>query len=134
MTELTRRCLAVSKDARRRLIKILTESLEEKESGEERFEVLYKIVTGMVGEGMLTSCRDANLVIGRCLIAYQMRLENYSLQAIGKCLYKNHSSICCMCKKMKEALEYPHIYKREVSYWEDFKKRLNESTEVQENS
>lgn len=127
MKELTRRCLAISKEARMRLIKVLTESLDEKESGDERFEVLYKIVTDMVGNGLLTSSRNTNLVIGRCLIAYQMRQERYALKAIGKCLMKDHSSVSYMCKRMEEAMNYPHIYQLEMSYWEDFKRRLNES-------
>ena len=130
MKELTRRCLAISKEARMRLIKVLTESLDEKESGDERFEELYKIVTDMVGNGLLTSSRNTNLVIGRCLIAYQMRQERYALKAIGKCLMKDHSSVSYMCKRMEEAMNYPNIYQLEMGYWEDFKRRLDESKAV----
>ena len=134
MKELTKQCLSLGYRARQRLIKILTDSLEEKVSGEDRFEKMYKIVSGMVGDGLLTSSRDADLVLGRCVIAYQMRQELYPLYTIGKCLCRDHSSVCCMCKKMKDVMDYPEIYKREMKFWKQFKEELDESEAIQENS
>ena len=86
MNELTRRCLYLKKEDRQKLIRILTESLEEEEKEDDgsRFATLYKAATDVCGHGILTSSRDFNLVMGRRMIAYQMRLEGYSLLTIGK--------------------------------------------------
>lgn len=84
MTELTRRCLSLSKSQKERLIKRLQESFNEREDDGSRFATLLKAATEICGQGILSSSRDFNLVMGRRMIAYQMRSEDYSFPSIGK--------------------------------------------------
>ena len=78
MNELTRQCLDLTKKNRKRLIKILEDSLIEKEDDGSRFHILLSVAEDIVGKGILSRLRDLNLVVGRRMIAYQMRQEGYT--------------------------------------------------------
>jgi chromosomal replication initiation ATPase DnaA len=122
MTELTRRCLELSLKERTRLINILQESLNEKEDDGSRFSELYKAATKVCGQGILTGARDFRLVMGRRMIAYQMRREGYSYMSIGRHLVRHHSSVIHMVKMMEDIIEYR--WKLEMGYWEKFQNEL----------
>ena len=123
MNRLTRECLILPKAERIRLINILKESLDEREETGSRFDVLYKAATAVCGEGILTAARDFPLVMGRRLIAYQMRQEGYSLCAIGKKLAKHHASVHHMTKMMEDVINYKF---NEIRYWNAFQEKLKE--------
>ena len=106
MTELTRQCLALSYDNRVRLIKVLQGSLRDNEIARKRFEVLLLIATEVMGNGILLKSKDRNFVIGRRMIAYQMRLEGYSSPLIGRLLRRNHTSILHMERMMEDAIKF----------------------------
>lgn len=122
MTELTRRCLELSLKERTRLINILQESLNEREDDGSRFSELYKAATKVCGQGILTSSRDFKLVMGRRMIAYQMRKEGYSLMSIGKHLIRHHASVIHMVKMMEDILHYQ--WDMEMGYWRKFQNEL----------
>ena len=124
MTELTRRCLSLSKSQREKLIKKLQESLNEREDDGSRFATLLKAATEICGQGILSSSRDFNLVMGRRMIAYQMRLEGYSLMTIGKRLIRHHASIIHMVRMMEDALHFQ--FDLEIGYWNLFQKKIKE--------
>lgn len=126
MTELTRRCLYLPKPDRQRLIRILTESLEEEEREDDgsRFAILYKAATDVCGQGILTSSRDFNLVMGRRMIAYQMKLEGYSFVTIGKRLMRHHASVIHMVRMMCDTMTFR--FKGEMEYWNKFQEKLKE--------
>lgn len=126
MTELTRKCLDLSRQNRERLIRILTESLEEDELEDDgsRFALLYKAATEVCGQGILTSARDFNLVMGRRMIAYQMRMEGYSLPTIGKHLIRHHASVIHMVKMLEDALHFQ--FDLEMGYWKKFQNKIKE--------
>lgn len=126
MTELTRRCLYLPKPDRQRLIRILTESLEEEEREDDgsRFAILYKAATDVCGQGILTSSRDFNLVMGRRMIAYQMKLEGYSFVTIGKRLMRHHASVMHMVRMMCDTMIFR--FKDEMEYWNKFQEKLKE--------
>jgi chromosomal replication initiation ATPase DnaA len=124
MTELTRQCLDLTKKNRKRLIKILEDSLIEKEDDGGRFHILLSIAEDIVGKGILSRFRDLNLVIGRRMIAYQMRQEGYSLMAIGKKLIRHHSSVMHMIRMMEDAIKFQ--FRPELTYWEEFQQKLQE--------
>lgn len=124
MTELTRRCLELSLKERTRLINVLQESLNEREDDGSRFSELYKAATDVCGHGILTSLRDFNLVMGRRMIAYQMRLEGYSLMTIGKRLIRHHASIIHMVRMMEDALHFQ--FNLEMEYWNKFQQKIKE--------
>lgn len=126
MNELTRRCLYLKKKDRQKLIRNLTESLEEEEKVDDgsRFATLYKAATDVCGHGILTSSRDFNLVMGRRMIAYQMRQDGFSLMTIGKRLIKHHASVLHMVRMMEDAFTFK--FKEELKYWDKFQQKIKE--------
>lgn len=122
MTELTRRCLELSLKERTRLINVLQESLNEREDDGSRFSELYKAATKVCGQGILTSSRDFKMVMGRRMIAYQMRKEGYSLMSIGEHLIRHHASVIHMVKMMEDILHYQ--WDMEMGYWRKFQNEL----------
>ena len=124
MTELTRRCLSLSKSQREKLIKRLQESLNEREDDGSRFATLLKAATDVCGQGILSSSRDFNLVMGRRMIAYQMRSEGYSFPSIGKMMVRHHASVIHMVRMMEDALHFQ--FDLELGYWNMFQQKLKE--------
>ena len=124
MTELTRRCLSLSKSQREKLIKKLQESLNEREDDGSRFATLLKAATDVCGQGVLSSSRDFNLVMGRRMIAYQMRSEGYSFPSIGKMMERHHASIIHMVRMMEDALHFQ--FNLEMGYWYMFQQKILE--------
>ena len=124
MTELTRRCLSLSKSQREKLIKRLQESLNEREDDGSRFATLLKAATDVCGKGILSSSRDFNLVMGRRMIAYQMRSESYSFPSIGKMMVRHHASVIHMVRMMEDALHFQ--FDLELGYWNMFQQKLKE--------
>jgi chromosomal replication initiation ATPase DnaA len=124
MTELTRRCLELSLKERTRLINILQDSLVEKEDDGSRFSVIYKAATKVCGQGILTGARDFRLVMGRRMIAYQMRKEGYSYMSIGRHLVRHHASVIHMIRQMEDVMEYPKARDLEMGYWHLFEQEL----------
>ena len=124
MTELTRRCLSLSKSQREKLIKKLQESLNEREDDGSRFATLLKAATEICGQGILSSSRDFNLVMGRRMIAYQMRSEGYSFPSIGKMMVRHHASIIHMVRMMEDAIRFQ--FNLEMGYWYMFQQKISE--------
>ena len=120
MNELTRRCLDLPKPQKIRMIQVLTESLEEREDDGSRFHELFTIAEGLVGAGILTQSREWHCVLGRRMIAYQMRQEGYSLMKIGKCMNRHHASVVHMVGMMEDIFRYPGVFKEEEEYWNKF--------------
>lgn len=127
MMELTRQCLALSYDNRVRLIKVLQGSLRDNEIAAKRFHVLLTIASNVVGHGIMGKSKDLKPVIGRRLIAYQMRQEGYSSPLIGRLLGKNHTSVLHMESMMEDAIRFQ--FRPELTYWEEFKQKLQEYEE-----
>ena len=124
MTELTRKCLSLPKSQRERLIKRLQESLNEREDDGSRFATLLKAATEVCGKGILSSSRDFNLVMGRRMIAYQMRREGYSFPSIGKMMIRHHASVIHIIRMMEDALHFQ--FDLEIGYWNLFQKKIEE--------
>lgn len=127
LTDLTRKCLDLSRDRKQKLVQILTESLEREHDREDdgsRFSLLYKAATDICGLGILTRKRDFNLVMGRRVISYKMRQEGYSYPCIAKHLVKDHSSIVHGVKMMDEAFQMG--FDKELAYWDLFIQKVEE--------
>lgn len=127
MINLIEKCLALPTTDRESLICILKESLSAKKKHiGARYRELLKVASDILGNGIDTKSRDASCVMGRMLIAYKMRMEGYSLGQIGMMMGRDHATICHMQKKMTDVIDYPHCYKVEMAYWEEFNKKLKE--------
>lgn len=127
MNELTRQCLMLPEWEKVRLINNLKASMvEEPQTGQGRFSVLYKAATDIVGKGILSSSRLRELVIGRMMIVYQLRTEGYSLKAIGRYLVRHHASVYQLQRKMEDVLKYPKVFPDEIRMWKEFQEKIKE--------
>jgi chromosomal replication initiation ATPase DnaA len=126
MNELTQQCLALPIAERERLIYALKNSLEIKKNIGSRYRELLKAATDILGNGIDSKSRDASCVMGRMFIAYKMRCEGWSLTQIGMMMGRDHATICHLQKKMMDVIEYPHCYKVEMAFWEEFNNKLKE--------
>lgn len=124
MNELTRRCLELPFNERQKLINVLKESLDGEDDDGSRFAILYKAATEVCGNGILSKSKDFNLVMGRRMIAYQMRLEGYTYMSIGKKLIRHHASIIHLVKMMEDAIKYQ--FGLEMGYWTLFQRKIKE--------
>lgn len=122
--ELTRKCLGLTREQRERLIMTLQDSLIKTEDDESRFHILLSIAESISGNGIMSQSRDRNLVVGRRMIAHQMRTEGHSSSFIGKCLRKHRTTVIHMLKMWDEAVRLE--FNLELSYWEQFQKKLKE--------
>lgn len=92
-----------------------------------RFFTLYNMAKELCGEGILTNSRLPEPVLGRKLIIYQMRTEGFPLKTIGRYLHRTHTSVLHLQKQMQNAIDYPHIFHKEMRFWENFQKKLKEN-------
>lgn len=100
--------------------------VEEPQTGQSRFSVLYKAATDIVGKGILSSSRLRELVIGRMMIVYQLRTEGYSLKTIGRYLVRHHASVYQLQRKMEDVLKYPKMFADETRMWNEFQEKIKE--------
>ena len=126
MNEIVTRCLAMSRANRQHLIAILEESLEEKETIQERFQTLLGCATMLMGDGILSDSRDSFCVFGRQMIAYKMHKEGFGWSDIGRQMGRPHSSAICLAKRMEEMLKYKVYYRNENALWEEFQKLIEQ--------
>ena len=124
MNEIINRCMQLSVEQRKELICFLKDSI--KEGAYYRFRKFLDIATEILGDGIISESRKFNCMMGRKLIAYQMRKEGCSLQYIGRCLNKNHATILYAVKSMEDAISLKHIFKVENMYLNEFEKRLKD--------
>lgn len=126
MSDLISRCLLLSKEERVQIIDILKESLKERDTINERFAILYGIINEVVGGDILSPRRDLYLVLGRRIVAYQLKQEGYPITKIGRCLGKHHASVLHMVSMMEDVFRYPGTFNMDEVYWDRFTKKLNE--------
>lgn len=88
-------------------------------------ERYVRIMSDIVGEDILIRTRSSLLVWARNMVAYQLRIEGYSVTAVGKCLGLNHSSVTHCMSRVKDMLSHPMFYARETRIWQRFKETLS---------
>lgn len=90
----------------------------------ERVKDLMAIQERILGERIPTTCRVARFVWARAMVAYQMRMEGYTLHQVGAAIGKNHSDIVHLHHKMKDALDYGYAYTDIVDKWKQFQNMI----------
>lgn len=88
-------------------------------------ERYIEAMSDIVGQDILIRTRSVLLVWARNMVAYQLRLEGYSVTAVGACLGLNHSTVTHCASRMREMLERPKMYAREARIWTEFQKQLS---------
>lgn len=84
-----------------------------------------KAMSEIVGQDILMKTRSSLLVWARNMVAYQMRLEGYSVTAVGDRLGLNHSTVTHCKSRVEEMLSHPMFYPRETRIWQKFKETLS---------
>lgn len=126
MNELTLQYLSLPMEEKEELIKVLNASIIDEIEDDGRFHLLLKVATEIVGEGILSRSREYKCVMGRKMIAWQMREEGYSLMAIGRRMGRHHATIVHFLKLMEDIFKFPGVFKTDEAYWKQFKNRLKE--------
>ena len=85
-----------------------------------------KLMSDIVGANILLKSRKQMLVWARNMVAYQLRLDGYSLQAIGRLLDLDHSTVVHCEQQVRRMLLAPSMYEDEAEVWEEFQKQLNQ--------
>ena len=134
MNDLTRQCLSLPIEDRELLIKTLIDSVNDEVEDNGRFSFLLRCATEVVGDGILSKSREHPLVVGRMMVAYQMRKEGYSVVAIGRRLHKHHATIVHLLKMMEDIFSFPGCFKLEEVYWYRFQQKIEEyDTDIRSN-
>ena len=125
MNKLIRKCLLLPFEQRQRLADIINESLKEPDKDDgKRFNLFLRIATEICGNGILSNSREFPLVMGRRMIAYQMKSEGFTNTTIGKHLAKHHASVIHMVNMMEDVIKFE--FNLEMAYWMQFQRKLKE--------
>ena len=93
---------------------------------DERYTVVLLAAQQAVGK-RLGAGRDKEDVLIRMFTAYRLREEGYSLEAIGKALGRNHSTVIhYVQKRLPDMLSIPHIYRSEAEMFNKMNEILGE--------
>lgn len=124
MNELMRQCLSLPLEDRKKLSSLLSDSIADETTDNGRFDTILRVAQEVLGTDIVNLSRDRKTCLGRQMVAYQMRLEGYTLQAIGRRLIRHHASVAYMVKIMEDAFRYPVAFKEEMHYWKEFTNKL----------
>ena len=91
----------------------------------ERYGIVLWAAQLAVGKQFCSGRAEEDVLI-RVFTAYRLRLEGYSLDAIGKVMHRDHSTIIhYVRKKMADMLSVPGVYRKEL----DMYNKMNEILE-----
>lgn len=85
-----------------------------------------KVMSDVVGANILLKSRKQMLVWARNMVAYQLRLDGYSLPTIGRLLDLDHSTVLHCERQVNRMLMTPVMYENEVEIWNEFQKQLKQ--------
>jgi len=83
------------------------------------------IMSGLLGRDILERCRERMLVWARYMVCYQLILDGYSQENIGKWMKMDHSTVCHGKRQVANMLEMPSMYPEEIGLWKKFKELLS---------
>ena len=118
----------MKKEERERLIDVLIKSLDFNATGK-TLEEIHRAVVKVFGHEIVTKSRAREMYVGRVVFSYIGFLEGYSETCMGKYLSKHHSSVHLMKGMMKDWLQMPRLYKKEIEKYEQVRKELNYETD-----
>ena len=121
-------CMSLPSKTKVRLISMLRDSLEVRDSGK-TFGMLHDAIVKVVGHEVVSKSRKRELVIGRTILAHACALEGWSEHAIGNLLQRDHSTINILKKEMREWLNAPNLFKAENDLYIKFLKELSHETD-----
>lgn len=90
----------------------------------DRASVLLRYMERILGREVSIFGRKPDDVWARTMVAYEMLLEGYSTGETGKQLFRDHSTIIHLKRKMEDALSVPMAYRDIIQIWEEFKNTI----------
>lgn len=103
---------------------IIREDAEGRHPGMHRAHVLIECMEDIIGEPLMVRCQEERLVWGRAMVVYQLSQEQFGVTEIARIMGRHHSTIIHMRRKMKDALDYPHMYKDVIDIWKQFQNNI----------
>lgn len=91
---------------------------------------LMELSASAIGLPDIHQGRNKRHVVGRMLVAYELRREGFSLHHIGKMMNKDHSTIQYLTSAMSDAFNLPKMYVDELSAWDRFQKLIINETDT----
>ena len=91
----------------------------------DRYNTLIGQMATLLGEEIPSRSKIARYVWARVMVAYEMTLENYPSTEIGRQMGRDHSTVIYYRNKMKDALDYPHIFPDIIEIWNEFKNTID---------
>lgn len=76
--------------------------------------------------------RHADSVMIRRFVAFRMRHDGHTLVEISKAMGVDHSTVSHYVRTMKEELDLPNVFRRDIELFDNFNKILDEQIREQE--
>lgn len=95
-------------------------------SEDTRGNTVKKKMEEITGISLAEKNQTQKFVWARSMVAYQLREEGFTLEAISKVLGCTVTNAFRMEKKVQDLIDFPHIYKNIVPIWVEFKTAINE--------
>lgn len=117
--DIDKKLLSLSRNERKRIIKLLRDSLEVEKTSF-RTKTILSAIESVMGIKMNYKSRLYKQAWARRIAAYQMLNEGMSLSKIGVVLHKDHSTVNHMRNCMETVFQYPKMYSDIVQWWNEF--------------
>ena len=85
-----------------------------------RLNRLAEVMQLVSGLDVRVRSRKTELVRARVVFVFVARAEGFTQSAIGNFLKLDHSTICCIEKKMRDALSLPAAYQDYIALYNQF--------------
>ena len=119
---LRRRVMRLPIEERVVLHREILQSLESPElvQTDVRLTRLAEVMQAVSGLEVRERCRQADLVRARVVFIFVARAEGFSQCTIGRFLDLNHSTVCYMEKRMRDALSMPVAFQDYIALYNQF--------------
>lgn len=85
-----------------------------------RLNRLAEDMQSLTGLDVRERSRKTDIVRARVVFVFVARAEGFSQATIGNFLGLDHSTVCCIEKKMRDALSFPAAYRDYIALYNQF--------------
>ena len=89
-----------------------------------RLNRLAEMMQSVSGLDVRVHSRKTDIVRARVVFVFVARAEGFTQCAIGNFLNLDHSTVCCIEKKMRDALSLPAAYRDYIDLYNKFTKEI----------
>lgn len=110
-------------------LKVLDSCSEPPVEKDSRPRFLIERVCAAMGLEALPETHDYTTNMMRMFLAYQMHLEGFTDVEVGQALTRDRATIWYYLKRMKDMMEYPISFKKEMILITKFQKAIHDETD-----